>query len=78
MLATGLRLDKEFVPVPLEVKNMVQKEKEAIGTNHVAIAANLVLHFQMAMGNYVISHLPKHHFQLRIAMHTGKTHGLLG
>ncbi len=46
---------------------------EARARQHVCVAADLSLHFQVKMGGYVIAHLPKEKFNLKVGVHTGQS-----
>jgi len=39
---------------------------------HASEIANLALHFQLSIGNFYSSAMPREKFELRIGIHTGK------
>lgn len=69
MIVSGLKTGRE-TEIPL-AKKVVAPTQAAASKIHVAVAANLALHFQLSMTNYIIPHMPKEKVQLKIGIHTG-------
>lgn len=71
MIASGLKTGRELEIPPN--KKVFAPSAAAVGKMHVAVAANLALHFQLSMNNYIIPHMPKEKVQLKIGFHSGKS-----
>uniref|UniRef100_A0A915JK97 Guanylate cyclase domain-containing protein n=1 Tax=Romanomermis culicivorax TaxID=13658 RepID=A0A915JK97_ROMCU len=69
MMASGLKTGKENDLPP--TRHGVKANADACGKMHVAVAANLALHIQLTMTNYIIPHLPKERMKIRMGIHTG-------
>lgn len=69
MIGCGLKTGREK-EINL-AKKIVAPSAAAVGKMHNAVAANLALHFQLSLSNYIIPHMPKEKIQLKIGIHTG-------